>query len=114
MSYLGLVPSEDSSGGRRRQGSITKAGNKHIRRLLTEAAWNSRHKPKRTAQLRKRQEGVSPEVQDIAWKAQERLHHRYKSLSARGKTHQCVITAMARELVGFIWAVGQQERLLAA
>ncbi len=114
MSYLGLVPSEDSSGGRRRQGSITKAGNKHIRRLLTEAAWNSRHKPKRTAHLRKRQEGVSPEVQDIAWKAQERLHHRYKSLSARGKTHQCVITALARELAGFIWAIGQQERLLAA
>ena len=113
MSYLGLVPSEDSSGGRRRQGSITKAGNKHIRRLLTEAAWNSRHNPKRTAQLRERQEGVSPEVQDIAWKAQERVHHRYKLLSARGKTHQCVITAMARELVGFVWAVGQQERLLA-
>ena len=113
MSYLGLVPSEDSSGGRRRQGAITKAGNKHIRRLLTEAAWNSRHKPKRTIHLRKRQEGVSPEVQDIAWRAQERLHHRYRSLSARGKTHQCVITAMARELAGFIWAVGQQERLSA-
>jgi transposase len=114
MSYLGLVPSEDSSGGRRRQGSITKAGNKRIRSLLTEAAWNSRHKPKRTSYLLKRQEGVSPEVTDIAWKAQERLHHRYKALSARGKTHQCVITAMARELVGFIWAIGQQERLLAA
>ena len=113
MGYLGLVPSEDSTGERRRQGSITKAGNKHIRRLLTEAAWNSRHKPKRTVHLRKRQEGVSPEVCEIAWKAQERLHHRYRSLSARGKRHQCVITAMARELAGFIWAVGQQKRLLA-
>jgi transposase len=114
MGYLGLVPSEDSSGERRRQGSITKAGNKHIRRLLTEAAWNCRHKPKRTIHLRKRQEGVSQEVQDIAWKAQERMHHRYRALCARGKNHQCVITAMARELAGFIWAVGQQERLLAA
>ena len=114
MGYLGLVPSEDSTGGRRSQGAITKAGNKHIRRLLTEAAWNNRHKPKRTIHLRKRQEGVSQEVCDIAWKAQERLHHRYRSLSARGKKHQCVITAMARELAGFIWAVGQQERLLAA
>lgn len=114
MGYLGLAPSEDSSGDRRRQGSITKAGNKHIRRLLTEAAWNCRHKPKSTIHLRKRQEGVSQEVRDIAWKAQERLHHRYRSLSARGKKHQCVITAMARELAGFIWAVGQQERLLAA
>jgi len=114
MGYLGLVPSEDSSGGRRKQGSITKAGNGAIRRLLTEAAWNNRHKPKVTAHLRKRQEGVSAEVQDIAWKAQERLHHRYRSLLAKGKTHQCVITALARELAGFIWAVGQQERLLAA
>jgi len=114
MGYLGLVPSEDSTGGRRNQGAITKAGNKHVRRLLVEAAWNSRYKPKRTIYLRKRQEGVSQEVQDIAWKAQERLHHRYRSLSARGKRHQCVITAMARELAGFIWAVGQQERLLAA
>jgi len=113
MSYLGLVPSEDSSGGRRRQGAITKAGNKHIRRLLTEAAWNCRHRPKRTSHLRKRQEGVSQEVQDIAWKAQERLHHRYRSLTAHGKNHLCVITAMARELAGFVWAVGQQEQLLA-
>ena len=114
MGYLGLVPSEHSSGESRRQGKITKAGNKHVRRLLTEAAWNSRFRPKRSAGLRRRQQGVSQEVQDIAWKAQERLHHRYRSLSARGKTHQCVVTAMARELIGFIWAIGQQDRLLAA
>ncbi|MFT7478751.1 MAG: transposase [Gammaproteobacteria bacterium] len=113
MSYVGLVPSEDSSGGRRRQGSITKAGNKRVRTLLTEAAWNCRFKPQRTVHLRKRQEGISREVKDIAWKAQERLHQRYKSLSARGKPHQCLITAMARELVGFIWAIGQQDKLLA-
>ncbi len=114
MGYLGLVPSEHSSGDSRHQGGITKAGNKRIRRLLTEAAWNSRFKPKQSARLRKRQEGVSQEVIDIAWKAQERLHHRYRALTARGKKHQCVITAMARELAGFIWAVGQQEQLLAA
>jgi transposase len=114
MGYLGLVPSEHSSGESRRQGSITKAGNRRVRRLLTEAGWNNRHRPKLSSVLRKRQEGLSPEVKAIAWKAQERLHHRYRTLAGRKKKHQCLITALARELAGFIWSIGQQERLLAA
>ena len=113
MGYLGLVPSENSSGGSRSQGGITKSGNKRLRRLLVEAAHNNRFSPKVTARLRKRQEGISPEVIDIAWRAQERLHHRFRTLSARGKRPQCIVTAMARELAGFIWSIGQQEHLLA-
>ncbi len=113
MGYLGLVPSEYSSGGSRSQGGITKSGNKRVRRLLVEAAHNNRFQPKVTASLRKRQEGLSPEVIDLAWQTQERLHHRFCTLSARGKPRQCVVTAMARELAGFIWNIGRQQHLLA-
>ena len=114
MSYVGLTPSEHSSGESRSQGSITKSGNTRVRRLLVEAAHNNRFPPKVTAHLRKRQEGISPEVTEIALRAQERLHHRYRALTQRGKVKQCVTTAMARELVGFIWSIGQQEHLLAS
>ncbi len=112
MSYLGLVPSEDSSGKRRRQGSITKAGNSQVRRLLVEAAHNNGHSPKVTQRLRKRQEGVSQEVVDIAWRAQERLYRKRLVLFNRGKPKTCIVIAMARELVGFVWDIGQQERLV--
>ena len=112
MSYIGLVPSEDSSGQKRRQGGITKAGNGEVRRLLVEAAHNNCRPPKVTFRLRKRQEGVSPEVIDIAWNAQERLYRKRLALFNRGKPKTCIVIAMARELAGFIWAIGQETRLV--
>jgi transposase len=114
MSYLGLVPSEYSSGEKRHQGRITRTGNSLVRRVLVEAAWGYRFSPKRSYELRKRSEGVSTEVQEIAWKAQLRLHKKYRKLLARGKNIQKVMTAVARELVGFIWAIGKQPKLLAS
>jgi len=113
MGYLGIVPSEHSSGETCSKGGITKSGNTRVRCLLIEAAHNNLFPPKVTQRLRKRQEGVSPEVIEIAWRAQERLYHRFQTLSRRGKNKKCIVTAMARELVGFIWSVGQQEHLLA-
>jgi transposase len=106
MGYSGAVASEDSSGGRTRRGGITKAGNAHLRRVIVEAAWAYRHRPAVGAALRKRQAGLSRDVTEIAWKAQHRLHARYRGLTARGKCRQQVITAIARELLGFIWAIG--------
>ncbi len=112
MSYLGLTPSEDSSGDRVRRGAITKAGNGGLRRLLVEAAWAYRHTPREAYRLRKRAEGVAPGVRKIAFDAQVRLHGRYKRLLARGKNKQMTLTAIARELAGFIWAAGHEETLL--
>lgn len=106
MGYSGAVSSEDSSGTRTRRGGITKAGNAHLRRIVGEAAWAYRHPPSVGAALRKRQEGLSEEVKAIAWKAQHRLHRRYRHLIGKGKNRQQVITAIARELLGFIWAIG--------
>lgn len=106
MGYSGAVPSEDSSGGRTRRGAITKTGNSHLRRVIVEAAWAYRYRPARSYELKKRQEGLSEEVKDIAWKAQHRLHSKYTRLAARGKVPQHVVTAVARELLGFIWAIG--------
>jgi transposase len=106
MGYTGAVPSEHSSGGSVRRGAITKTGNAHLRRILVEAAWAYRYRPNVGSELRHRQAGASEEVKAIAWKAQHRLHHRYSRLSARGKTKQHIVTAIARELAGFIWAVG--------
>jgi transposase len=114
MAYLGLVPSEHSSGDGRRQGRITRTGNKSVRRLLTESAWSSRFRPARNRELKARQVGVAPEILAISWKAQHRLHHRYTRLLARGKAKQKVIIAVARELAGFIWCVGRQSKLLVA
>jgi transposase len=108
MGYSGAVPSEDSSGKRIQRGPITKTGNTHLRRIAIEAAWAYRHRPTIGAALRKRQEGLSEEVKEIAWKAQHRLHKRYRTLSAAGKEKQKVITAVGRELLGFIWAIGVQ------
>jgi len=108
MAYGGIVASEDSSGKRTRRGNITKTGNAHLRRVVVEAAWAYRHRPAVGATLRKRQETVSEEVKEIAWKAQQRLHERYRKLLARGKNKGVVVTAVGRELLGFIWAIGIQ------
>ena len=106
MGYSGMGPSEDSSGARSRRGGITKTGNAHIRRIVVEAAWNYRYRPAVGPKLRRRQTNVSPEVTAIAWKAQHRLHGRYRHLLAHGKPPQQVVTAVGRELLGFIWAIG--------
>lgn len=106
MAYLGLVPSEYSSGGHTKRGSITKAGNSHVRRVLVEAAWNYRHRPAVSAHLRKRREGQPTAVIAIADRAQQRLYQRYYRLKeGHRKPHNVVVVAIARELVGFIWAV---------
>ena len=104
MAFVGLVPSEASSGERQRRGAITKAGNTHVRKLLIEAAWHARHKPAIPLALRKRREGQPPEVIALADKAQQRLHRRYGSLVLRGKPNTVAATAVARELAGFVWA----------
>jgi len=106
MAYGGIVSREDSSGGRTRRGSITKTGNAHLRRVVVEAAWAYRHRPRVGDSLRRRQNAVSEEVKEIAWKAQHRLHERYGKLMAKGKNKAVVVTAVARELLGFLWAIG--------
>jgi transposase len=105
--YLGLNPSEHSSGSRRSRGGITKTGNGHVRRILVEAAWCYRHPARKTAHLQRRAEKAPEAVQVIAWNAQKRLCARFRALSARGKLAVKVGTAVARELAGFIWAIGQ-------
>ena len=105
MGYCGVFPSEDSSGQRKRQGGITKCGNAHLRRIVVESAWCYRHLPRVGEKLRKRQEGVPPAITEIAWKAQNRLYKRYIKLSMAGKDQRKVMTAVARELLGFIWAI---------
>jgi transposase len=106
MGYCGAVPSEDSSGKRTRRGSITKTGNAHLRRIVGEAAWSYRRPPCIWYGLRRRQESISEEAKEIAWKAQHRLHKRYRKLASAGKAQGKIITAVARELLGFIWAIG--------
>ena len=106
MAYLGLVPSEYSSGSRVRRKGITKTGNTHVRRVLVEAAWNYHHRPAVSAPLRRRRGGQPPAVIAIADRAQQRLYRRYYRLKeGYRKPHNVVTTAIARELVGFIWAV---------
>jgi transposase len=102
--YLGLISREDSSGDRVRLGSITKAGNSHCRHVLVQAAWSYRHRPQSSVDLKRRQQGQPPAVITHAWKAQQRLHQRYNHLSQR-KRPQIAVVAVARELVGFLWAV---------
>jgi transposase len=102
--YLGLVSREDSSGDRTRLGSITKAGNTHCRHVLVQAAWSYRHRPQTSVDLKRRQHGQPPAVITHAWKAQQRLHQRFTYLSDR-KRPQIAVVAVARELVGFLWAV---------
>jgi len=105
MSYLGLVPSENSSGGRRKQGGITKAGNTHVRRVLIEASWNYRHRPLVGIPLKKRREGQPGWVIASADRALIRLHKKYWRLINKGKRANKAVTAVARELAGYIWQV---------
>lgn len=108
MGYGGIVSSENSSGERTRRGAITKAGNAHLRRIVVEAAWAYRHKPSLSKTLRERQKDVAPEICEVAWKAQHRLHKRYMALLMKGKNKQQVVVAVGRELLGFIWDVGRR------
>jgi transposase len=103
MGFLGLVPSEASSGPKKRQGAITKCGNSHSRWMLVECAQHFRKAPRISPALTTRQEGQSQEVKALSWRMQNRLHHRYVKLKARGKTETKIIVAIARELSGFIW-----------
>ena len=107
MGYSGLVASEHSSGNRVQRGGITKTGNGHLRRVIMEAAWAYQHRPNVIGNLQRRQKNLalSEEVKTIAWKAQQRLHKRYRALDARGKNKNQIVTAVGRELLGFIWAI---------
>jgi transposase len=111
MNYLGLTPSEYSTGERRRQGGITKTGNTHARRALIEGAWAYRYPAKISRHLQLRLEKVPKPIQDISWKAQVRLCKRYRQLSARGKNPNQVVVAIARELSAFMWAIAQEVPL---
>jgi transposase len=108
MSYTGLVPSEHSSGPRNRRGAITKTGNSHLRRVLVEAAWHYRHRPRLCQRQQRLQRDLPAKVSAAAWRAQERLHRRYCALSNKSKPKGKIVTALARELVGFIWAIGTE------
>jgi transposase len=110
MGYLGLVPSENSSGERTRRGSITKTGNSHVRRMLTEAAWNYRFAARINKDILARQKDASEPVQAVAWKAQLRLTRRFAVLQGRGVQKNKVCVAVARELAGFIWAIARQAQ----
>jgi transposase len=114
MAYLGLVPSEDSSGQRRRQGRITRTGNGHVRRILTEASWNYRFRPRSSRAILARRKSVPPAIVAIAEKAEQRLSRRFQHLTQRGKSSQKVVTAVARELAGFVWAIAREVTSRAA
>lgn len=107
MAWSGMTPSEYSTGGpgHHRRGAITKSGNAHLRRVVCEAAWSNRHSPRKRPALQKRQRQVPSHINEIAWRAQHRLHKRYAALSGRGKPQTKVVTAVARELLGFVWAI---------
>jgi transposase len=114
MAYLGLVPSEHSSGNTRRQGGMTKAGNGAARRVLIEAAWSYRFPARISREQLLRQESLAKPIRDIAWKAQERLCRRYRKLARDGKLPTVVTAAVARELVGFVWAIAKQVHAISA
>jgi len=120
MGYSGLAPSEHTTGNRVQRGGITKTGNGHLRRVLVEAAWAYQHRPNVIGYLLRRQKNlaISDEVKAIAWKAQQRLHKRYKTMAGRGKNKNQIVVALGRELLGFIWAIGvrteQQQQLAKA
>ncbi len=109
MAYVGLVPSEFSSGGRRRTGSITKTGNGAVRRILVESAWTYRFAPRQTHHLQRKAKNASDYARERAWKAQKRLCGRYLALCRKGKNHKTIVTAIARELAAFIWDIGCRE-----
>lgn len=106
MSYVGLVPSEHSSGSQQRRGHITKTGNQHARRIMIESAWNYRFPARIGETIQPRLVGQPQDIVDIAWKAQLRLCKRFQKLKARGVHHNKVCTAVARELLGFVWDIG--------
>jgi len=108
MAYLGLVPSEHSSGSKRRQGGITKAGNGAARRMLIEAAWSYRFPARISREQLLRQETLAKPIRETAWKAQERLCRRYRKLARAGKLPTVITAAIARELSGFVWAIAKQ------
>jgi transposase len=108
-----VTPSEHSSGGKRRQGSITKTGNSYARKLLIEAAWSYRHVARVAPQIQKRHEGLPKAIIDRAWDTQVRLCQRYRKLQARSKYTNVAIVAVARELAGFIWDIGRLAMELA-
>ena len=110
MAYLGLVPSERSTGDAVRRGGITKAGNGRVRHLLVESAWTYRHPPRIGAKKLAQLERVPPKVREIAWKAQSRLTARYRALAGRGKRLTIVCTAIARELAGFMWSIARESQ----
>ena len=114
MAYVGLHPSEYSSGGKRRQGGIAKTGNVHARRVLVEAAWSYRHPARVSRLIQKRQEQLPEEIRAIAWKAQVRLCKRCRRMIAQGKNRNLVITAIARELVAYMWAIAKKVPLTQA
>jgi transposase len=109
MSFVGLVPSEDSTGERRRLGSITKTGSRHARRLLVEAAWHYRNPPRLGRELADRQSGQPAEAVAISWSAQQRLHRTWRRMERRGKRRTLIAVAVARELAGFCWAIARTE-----
>src|SRR4029077_13564749 len=108
MAYLGLVPSEHSTGGTVKRGPITKAGNRRARRTLVECAWSYRHPPRVGRKKQDKVAAAPRAVREIAWKAQTRLYARYRALLRRGKLKTVIVTAIARELAGFIWAIGRE------
>jgi transposase len=113
MSFVGLVPSERSSGERRRQGSITKTGNAHVRQLLVEAAWSAGRRPQVGERLARRQHQQDPLVRARTWRCQQRLYRRWRRMAARGKPRQKIVVACARELAGFVWAIASDQPLRA-
>jgi transposase len=108
MAYLGLVPSEESTGDTIRRGPITKAGNRRARRMLVECSWSYQHPPRVGSVKQHKVDAAPPAVREIAWKAQCRLYRRYRALIRRGKLKTVAITAIARELAGFIWAISRE------
>jgi len=111
MAFVGLVPSEHSSGEKRRQGSITKVGNSHVRRLLVESAWHARRRPKVGYELARRQRGQDAVVVERTWRCQQRLYQRWQRMAGRGKPQQKIVVACARELAGFVWAIATEQPL---
>jgi transposase len=112
-AFVGLIPSEDSSGGTRRQGGITKAGNGRARRALIEAAWAYRHPANVSLHIQQRIDHLPKPLQDLGWKAQVRLCKRFRRLVGRGKHPNVAVTAVARELIAFMWAIAKELPLSA-
>lgn len=110
MAYVGMVPSQHSSGPSHRHGAITKAGNSHVRKILTEAAWAYSRREKINPDMQRRQESLPKPVREIAWKAQRRLCSRYRRLYGRGKEKQKIVVALGRELLGFVWAIARETQ----